>query len=1380
MKPVIIGALSLMMSTPFNVMAIGPQQQSSAQSKMIQEIHSKVLDQVKGLGNQETVYIEESLDTKTINLLNVIVELKESTQLGIAPKSIEAQQTTFIQSLNNQGLNITVGRTFQKVFNGMAMTIPGNKIAEVAANPNVKAIYEDGVVMATPIYSQDASDGAPFIGAHEMNAAGFSGQGMKVGVIDTGIDYLHPDLKDAFKGGYDFVDNDTDPYETKPSRRDQETTHGTHVSGTIVGKNVSGHGVRGVAPEADLYVYRVLGSGGSGTDSNVIAGIEKSVEDEMDVINLSLGSGVQHDPYSPTSIAVNNAILAGVTVVLSNGNEGARGRYSVGSPASSDMAISVGASTLPTTRYTGDVTISYPDPADSKKINDQQDTTPTDSTSSNQTTNSEDTSSNSSSTTIETQTTKINSKFPVKVMAWDEKDGPEGYAKNLQGVPLVYVGEGQSTDYKSHVKGKAVLITRGDVTFDEKIKSAKNAGAVAAFIFDKNSISKGPITYFLGAGDYVATYSLSEEAGVELLKAVKANPEEEFTLDFGTFQSVSNQGDDIASFSSRGPTVNLNIKPDVVAPGVNIRSSVAAYGGNYTDAYQAMDGTSMAAPNVTGLSVLLKQAHPEYSPFDVKAALMNTAKVLETPKYTMFDQGAGRVQGINALTTEALVMVKEQSKSDNNHDQRLELAEHYTGSVLFGKMAPSKADAITQKKTVLLKDVAGKAQDYTVRYQFTGPENTNNVTVTTPEIVHVDANGETNFDVTINVPAATPSGEYQGYIYLTNVITGDELHLPFVSFIGDTEMGEGFTHIEVKNSGFSPDGNGVLDSMPIKFGLYNSTELVFGELFDKNGMYLGVAFEYVAQTDRPVLEAGEHTIEWDGTYLYGDEIMQAPDGVYTIALIGFSKIPQSDTDVPFIKWVESDLYLQTQMPKVLVKESDFIGETDTYHASGKVEDVYSSNGDGEKVKIFYTIRNLRANGIEAVDSGFFFANPDGTFEQDIKVFPEYNIVFLYATTPAFDFDGGTGPNNGSYMHLHVGQPTQYFVNPDRDIKLGEEFEVTIDARYIKNFIGGDLGFMIDESSMKFLGAEATEEVKTYGDVSIVVKDLGESEPPVSFPIIGPGPGPGPGPGEGEPPVVMHGYKVGLALKGLTDGIDGNIPYMKLKFKATSNIEKVNQNYPIIVADSSIVYLDQNGKEEQTGTFSVDGNVILNAPNQKIIGHVNSLSPEAIESGADFSKKGIKVYASWGGSLDYENEYHNGITVEGVVNPDGTFVIEGLPADQTFTVRLFVPGHLPAVMDYLQLLRNEDGVYAPGDVEVQWPNIMLAGNANKDNYINILDLAIVSRNFGTTNATAELGDINLDGEIDILDLSYVTANYDKYNENSLMADISISIPQRQIN
>jgi minor extracellular serine protease Vpr len=1362
MNRVLIGALSLLMITPINVLAAGQQQQPT-QLDQIKSINTLALDQLKKLGHQDAVFIEESINTKSTNLVKVIVELKENTgQKGkAAVKSIQTLQNSIIQAMTKENIDIVVEHTYQKVLNGMAMTIPGNLIPELAANPNVKAIYEDGIVTASPIFSQDASDGAPVIGAWEMNEAGYKGQGMKVGVIDTGVDYLHPDLRDAYKGGYDLVDNDSDPYESRPDGLFGETTHGTHVSGTIVGRNVSGSGVRGVAPEADLYAYRVLGPGGSGYDSDVIAGIEKSVADDMDVINLSLGNGQNHDPYSASAIAVNNAILAGVTVVLSNGNDGTRGRYSVGSPASSDMAISVGASTLANTRFAGEVSISYRDPADWQTINNQS--------------------------------TKIKSNFPVKVMAWNQQDGPEGYAKNLANVPLVYVGEGTDSDYKSNVKGKAVLITRGDVTFIDKINNAKESGAIAAFIFDKDSKYKGPINFYLGAGDYIPTYSLSEEAGIQLLEAAQTYPDDEFTLDFGAFQPVVSQGDEVTSFSSRGPTQNLNIKPDVIAPGANIRSSIATYGGDYTDAYQSMDGTSMAAPHVAGLAVLLKQKNPDFTPFEVKATLMNTAKVLETPKYKVFDQGSGRVQGMRALTTEALAMVLEQTKADGNGDNQLDSVDHYTGSVLFGEMAPSETDAITQTKSVLLKDIAGKDQTYTVRYQFTSPDNTNNVTLTTPEQVQVVANGETNFDVSINVPAATPAGEYQGYVYLTNVATGEELHLPFVSFIGEVQRGDGFTRADINYAHFSPNFDENRDTLPIKFGLYNQTEVVIGELYSTvTGDYLGAAFGYVADEEHPALEAGEHIVEWDGMYQppFSPERIPAQEGTYAIALVGFAKIPDNILEVPFVKWVDSELFLQMQKPTVVVKSSDFVAETNTYHITGRVEDLYSSHGHGDLVKIDYYVRYIVDERIDdedwspnqTNDAGFFYANPDGTFEGDIKVDPGYNRISLEATTPAFNYS--ERPHLPSYLQLHVGQPTQYIAGPNKDIKLGEEFEVTVDARYVKKFIGGDIGFSYDEKAMEFLGAEATDEVKAYGDVTMIVKDLGidESGGGIPFPgIFLPGPGPDPEPGDEENAQVIHAYKIGLALKSLSNGITGDIPYVKLKFKATSNIKKVNQSHSLMISDSNIVKLDANGQEKIVGAFAVQGEVVLHAPNRQVVGHVNSYFPEAFGEGNDFSNMGIKVYASWGGYMFPDtNNYLGGETKEGVVNANGSFVITNLPADQTFTVRLFVPGHLPAIMRNVQLLEDVEGVYIPNDVSVMWQSLMLAGNVNHDNVINILDLAIVSRHFGLTSATPEQGDINQDGMVDVLDVSYVTANYDIYNENILNSGVLIPIPERQSN
>lgn len=165
---------------------------------------------------------------------------------------------------------------------------------------------------------------------------GLNGAGIKVGVIDTGIDYEHPDLKEAYKGGYDSFEQDNDPYEEPFLEKENDpfgtgfsgTTHGTHVSGTIAGKaaNKSSDIVqKGIAYKSDLYVYKVLGRNtktgrSSGSSAQVIDGIERAVKDGMNVINLSLGSDSEKDPNSPDSIAINNAVLSGVVAVIANGN----------------------------------------------------------------------------------------------------------------------------------------------------------------------------------------------------------------------------------------------------------------------------------------------------------------------------------------------------------------------------------------------------------------------------------------------------------------------------------------------------------------------------------------------------------------------------------------------------------------------------------------------------------------------------------------------------------------------------------------------------------------------------------------------------------------------------------------------------------------------------------------------------------------------------------------------------------------------------------------------------------------------------------------------------------------------------------------------------
>ncbi len=169
-----------------------------------------------------------------------------------------------------------------------------------------------------------------------------TGEGVSIAIIDTGIDYTHPDLGGCFGegcrvvGGYDFINYDDDPMD--------DHGHGTHCAGIAAGNGV----LNGVAPNATLYAYKVLSSSGSGETSGIIAAIEKTVDpngdgdysDKIDVISLSLGGS--GDPDDPISTAIDNVVNAGVIAVIAAGNSGPSAG-SIGSPGTARNAITVGA-----------------------------------------------------------------------------------------------------------------------------------------------------------------------------------------------------------------------------------------------------------------------------------------------------------------------------------------------------------------------------------------------------------------------------------------------------------------------------------------------------------------------------------------------------------------------------------------------------------------------------------------------------------------------------------------------------------------------------------------------------------------------------------------------------------------------------------------------------------------------------------------------------------------------------------------------------------------------------------------------------------------------------------------------------------------------------
>ncbi|MHA1743657.1 MAG: S8 family serine peptidase, partial [Candidatus Heimdallarchaeota archaeon] len=155
-----------------------------------------------------------------------------------------------------------------------------------------------------------------------------AGQGVKVAIIDTGIDYTHPDLDDVYAGGYDFVADDSDPKD--------ENGHGTHCAGIVAAED-NGEGVIGVAPKTSLYAVRALDAYGSGSVSDIVAGIDWCINNDMDVISMSLGSS---SPDSTLEDAVNRAYNAGIVVVAASGNDG---KNAISYPAKYANAIAVGA-----------------------------------------------------------------------------------------------------------------------------------------------------------------------------------------------------------------------------------------------------------------------------------------------------------------------------------------------------------------------------------------------------------------------------------------------------------------------------------------------------------------------------------------------------------------------------------------------------------------------------------------------------------------------------------------------------------------------------------------------------------------------------------------------------------------------------------------------------------------------------------------------------------------------------------------------------------------------------------------------------------------------------------------------------------------------------
>lgn len=678
----------------------------------------------------------------TLTAQRSYVAALEETQAALAPQ-IEAQGAKIISR-------------YTRVFNGFLARVPMNRMADLRALPGVKSVY------LAPKYYPDLGASVPLIGAYDVWAdLGYDGTGVNIAIIDTGIDYTHatlggsgdpddyaendPDIIETGTfptakviGGYDFAgtaynaDEDTDP--VPDSDPLDENSHGTHVASIAAGIK-AGDVMTGVAPMAKLFALKVFGAEGSTnlvTDALewVAAHNETAAAaDKIHVINMSLGSSWgPNDPDDPEIQMINNLTASGVVIVISAGNSG-NTPYIVGSPSVADSAISVAGSTTgwatgPTAAISG--------------------------------------------TSYVTQTGII-----YQVASFD---GGTGHFTQAVTAELGYVGVLTPSNELCSITGiadnalagKIALIQRGTCGFSVKVNNAAALGAVGALIFN-NPAGGNELVTMAGTPVAIPAGFIARTHGLYLIPAngqqIHVSAEDEVS----TVPSLV-PADSVYTSSSRGPRgFDSKLKPEITAPAVGI---FAAQMGTGTKGV-AYSGTSMAAPHVTGVAAMLKQAHPTWTVEQIKAAMMNTAVDMIQP-YPIARVGAGRVNALAAAETEVVAVGDEDLVS-------------LSYGVVYDGGSDGDGLKIVGGKTVTLYNWETTVQTYTVASLFHTTSITDGITFTFyPTTVEVPAGGSASIAVTMTMETAKMPASYSrtpeevsGYVMLTNASDESVLRVPF-------------------------------------------------------------------------------------------------------------------------------------------------------------------------------------------------------------------------------------------------------------------------------------------------------------------------------------------------------------------------------------------------------------------------------------------------------------------------------------------------------------------------------------------------------------------------------------------------------------------------
>lgn len=735
-------------------------------------------------------------------------------------QQIIAAQDAFLASASAAGVNYTVSSVdapngdvtaniqfrFNYVYNGVTLEVPESAISTIESLDGVVAVHEAeqmyphldravNYVRAPQVYGQPPK----LTQFDEASTGGAHGEGMIIAVVDTGVDWTHPMF------GADPTPPQFGVAQSIAAARNPKVIyymnytagavgddfgHGTHVAADAAGYLGRAPGadgipltaddvdIHGAAPQAKIMAYKTLTGVGTGLNPSTIMAVEDAVQPftitglpkpVAHVINLSLGSAT-NDPNSPTSVACDNATLAGVTVVASAGNSGPN-EATLGSPGTGRRVITVGANI---------------DPGSGPNSIDE-----------------------------------IGGRERIKAFMLD------GSAAILTDITnnYVYCGLADTPDQvPDSVRGKIALIARGSTVdggaagtgmFSNKAALVAAKGATAAVIF--NNVD-GDLTSATVRRSTIPVVGITKADGEYLRSRIGSSA-------FGAISNGLirlNKGQlfdpAMADFSSRGPVGGFGqVKPDVTAPGVAILSATVRVGGVQANTgsmfnptgYTPASGTSFSSPITAGVAALVKQKNPAWTPAMIRTALINTATNLRRADgsplpdgaNSLNEQGGGLIDAAAASSATALMGAGTPGASGLPPRVRpFQIGvsplvgtspgnPDFSGSYSFGQVAIAGVEGTaTHSQQVNIFDVKNGAG--AGRYQLSvsnvrGVDGVNfDVRITDDagnpiSEVEVEPGGSASFKVSVTANGkeiANPS-QFQWYVTATRV--GQRLRMPF-------------------------------------------------------------------------------------------------------------------------------------------------------------------------------------------------------------------------------------------------------------------------------------------------------------------------------------------------------------------------------------------------------------------------------------------------------------------------------------------------------------------------------------------------------------------------------------------------------------------------